>query len=463
MTYHHSSYATSNDSQHVAVAIREGSKTVVFRDGRRTNEYEEASQLLYSPDGEHLAYSAKKDGMYFLVVDDREGEKHKEWIQYYSITFSPDGSRVAYIAQGESDSLAYLGVDGSIDRRFLVSGRPVFSPDGKSIGYRASDEEKSFIVINGVPGPKYSIVSGPFFSPDSKRVAYVVDRLKFGGKTSGCMVVDGTRGRLYDGVGEPEWSPDGNGLTFSAHEGEFGVIVQDGREGSWRHSVSSPTYSPDSMRMGFYATDAKGKVMAFVDGKEAGPAFGEIVGHRILFSPDSKRYAFEARNGTREFVVVDGQREKTYDHIGSNTLTFSPNSQRVAYCAMSGQKWFAVVDGKDGPKQDIDQVNKTRSWGPIVFSRDSKRYAYAAVRRIVIDGEYGPEFDAVNTPVFSPDGADVAYQGFKKGKPHLVVNKAIVASYDKLLSCVAWDADGTLRLIAGKTGAICRIEVKPAK
>lgn len=87
-------------------------------------------------------------------------------------------------------------------------------------------------------------------------------------------------------------------------------------------------------------------------------------------SPDSRRVAYLAKMGNKQFVVVDGKEEKQYDSIGGGTLIFSPDSKRVAYGATIGNKWFVVVDGKE--EKQYDGLVKG---GTIIFdSSDSLHY-----------------------------------------------------------------------------------------
>ncbi|MCX7778531.1 MAG: hypothetical protein N2381_10850, partial [Armatimonadetes bacterium] len=86
-----------------------------------------------------------------------------------------------------------------------------------------------------------------------------------------------------------------------------------------------------------------------VDGVE-GKEYDGIVKGTLIFSPDSKRFAYGARRGGKEFVVVDGDEGKEYDGIG--TLIFSPDSKRFAYVAVRGEKQFVVVDGVEGEEYD---------------------------------------------------------------------------------------------------------------
>ena len=79
-----------------------------------------------------------------------------------------------------------------------------------------------------------------------------------------------------------------------------------------------------------------------------------------------------ARRGGKWLVVVDGVEGKEYDGIGKGTLVFSPDSKRVAYEAQRGGKWLVVVDGVEG--KEYDGIVE----GTLVFSPDSKRVAYVS-------------------------------------------------------------------------------------
>lgn len=64
-----------------------------------------------------------------------------------------------------------------------------------------------------------------------------------------------------------------------------------------------------------------------------------------IFSPDSQHVAYAAALDDKQFVVVDGKKEKPYDAIRLGSLVFSPDSRRVAYLAARGDREFIVVEG----------------------------------------------------------------------------------------------------------------------
>jgi len=86
------------------------------------------------------------------------------------------------------------------------------------------------------------------------------------------------------------------------------------------------------------------------------------------------------------------------------------------------EKQVAVVDSMEGPEYD--------AIGPIVFSGNSKRYAYTAKRLesgkravvVIIDGPRGEWLRRRGEKVtFSPNGKHVAFQAGKGTKSGLVV------------------------------------------
>src|SRR2546428_12250477 len=66
--------------------------------------------MVFSPDGLHLAYPVKRASGWVVVLDGKEGPEF-EWVLAGTLTFSPDGRRLAYHVQ-KGDSFAVV-VDGA--------------------------------------------------------------------------------------------------------------------------------------------------------------------------------------------------------------------------------------------------------------------------------------------------------------------------------------------------------------
>lgn len=201
-------------------------------------------------------------------------------------------------------------------------------------------------------------------------------------------------------------SPNSRRMAFAVSRGIDGrdgwaVFVDDKEEQTFR-SINKIVFSPDSKRVAYEACGLRWTVV--VDGKKIGE-YPWVTS--LIFSPDSKRVAYLA--GKRKpfrvklSAVVDGEGGPYYDNIDS--LMFSPDSKQLVYRAKKGGKWFLVLDGKEEKKYD--------EYLSPVFSPDGKRLAYA-VRMgkkwsMVVNGKEGKQYDKCLTPVFSPDSRRIAY------------------------------------------------------
>jgi hypothetical protein len=106
---------------------------------------------------------------------------------------------------------------------------------------------------------------------------------------------------------------------------------------------------------------------------------------------------------------------------------FSPRSDRIAFIIHKvGLKKAVVIDGHESP--EYDEIRPLGGKQSVLFSDDSKHFAYAARRDttwlVVTDGKEGPAMQSVEDPSFSPDGSTVAYASMKDGKPVLVIDSA---------------------------------------
>lgn len=93
---------------------------------------------------------------------------------------SVDGRNHAYIATNIDDNKMHIVVNGHEGPRFDKLVAPLFSPDGKTLVYRAREEGKRFMVISDLTGKiiqrhkTYDMLFQPVFSADGASVAYGV-------------------------------------------------------------------------------------------------------------------------------------------------------------------------------------------------------------------------------------------------------------------------------------------------
>jgi WD40 repeat protein/serine/threonine protein kinase len=291
---------------------------------------------------------------------------------------------------------------------------------------------------------------------------------------------DGERGKTYDDVGQPLFSPSGSSLAYDVRLGDRRLVVINDREEQAFAEVipGSFVFSHDGKRHGYLAIQT-GTVVAVIDGKpqpeaagdrdyepcdapvfsangrsaayleasspphrkmraivngEPSPPYDGIARNSLLFSPDGSRCSFSAIDRAKAFRVTDGNGGRAFDETGTD-FVFSPDGKRTAYAAKDGGNWFLVVDGE--VQRQIEGIVPHT----LTFSPDSKRLAYAVAKAdhtcyIVVDGKAGPVYDSIGAGppprfrfwqgpigvVFSPDSRRLAYLAAQGGKKFLVVD-----------------------------------------
>ena len=380
----------SPDKNRVAYKAKKDGKWFMIVNDRISEAYDYVGSFDFSPDSKQLAYAAKKDGKWFLVVN---GQKDKNYYDGVSlITFSPDSKKLVYVAKkGTKEFVVINGKEGKeYDDIFWD---PTFSLDSKQLAYGARKGKKMFIVVNNQEGKPYDRVRYIIFGPDSKKLAYIADK-----EGKELVVTNGKESKAYESVENLTFSPDSKRLAYVTRkeekEGmnpwlrEYVVVVND-QEGKVYNAIENLVFSPDSEKLAYVAGYLEEneilvkKFFVVVDGRE-GKIYSKIVlfgptVEKPLFSPDSKQLVFvawdeyETPDGfheTRRFIVIDGKEEEVSYTIDSSTLTFSPDSKKLAYVASQREKSFVVVTGQKGKEYD-------KIWG-ISFSSDGKYIIYGA-------------------------------------------------------------------------------------
>ncbi len=199
----------------------------------------------------------------------------------------------------------------------------LISKDSHSFARTERVGSRMRMVLNGTPGPDFNKIENVVFSPDGKRLGYV-------GTTSDKIRV------IVDGQ-----------VVYSASKSETSIVrLPDGRH--------------------------------FINSKY--PFTGQIQtkprGQSILFSADSKHYAFIAGLSSNQRILemtayVDGDAVETAKYIG--LLKFTPTNRILLSTAnrYRGSGHY-TIDGAKGP----DASDKNTSLGPIRFSGDDQRFFY---------------------------------------------------------------------------------------
>ncbi len=177
---------------------------------------------VFTPDGQHSAWDAKVGDKQVLVRDGKIASDQMDAV--LNIVFSPDGTRIAFQAwEGEyPEQREFVVVDGIEGPRFDSTALWHFSPDSRHLAYRAEEGGKTFLMLDQNPGPpvdalRFPASLWPFpgvfeFSPDSNHVAAVAI---LGAQMR--PLVDGRLGPTFERLAQPVFQ-DGTVSFFGCRE-----------------------------------------------------------------------------------------------------------------------------------------------------------------------------------------------------------------------------------------------------
>ena len=327
---------------------------------------------------------------------------------------SEDGLHLAYRANA-ADGKKAMFHDGKLHAVYKSLGKPIFSPNGERMAYRAWTGEKAHVVADGVAGKAFDNVLGEtiVFSGDSRRVAYLAKRGE-----QWLAVVDGKEYPIGGGFDKDYYRPVFSGDAKRVVLREYAMAADknqpparmciDGKWGPAYARVWRAEFSADSKRV-LYVGQRKGEgERVVVDGVE-GPAYDEVDHH--AFTADSKRYVYRAKKGEKWHVVVDGKASEAFDKVIWCTW-FRPRVMKLGCAVQKGKSWYAWIEGKlHGPYEYVTHVRISpdgRRWACVVGREFSKKF-------LVVDGKAGRTFSNVKVDggPFSPDSKRIAYRASK--------------------------------------------------
>ncbi|MBI5847158.1 MAG: PD40 domain-containing protein [Nitrospirae bacterium] len=367
--------------------------------------------------GKGVAYISQHGNLVGVVHNGKRGKLYKE-LEPSSLTLSPDGQRVAYSAKVEDKW--FVVVDGKEHGPFDDKGPPVFSPDSRHIAYEGQIGSTWHMFIDDKKGPgvPVSFQDKATFSGDSSRllavenvaggIALNVTDLSFNRlgarKVRGVPVAvnpEKTRiaavdiinnkqrviefsfsrpdivkeGPLYDGVDNLAFNNDGTALTYMAGKGTDFYIVLNGKEEllpKGQFAPLLPVIRPDKKGVGLFIHGRDGAYLhqAFYNDGTAKNLYKE--GADLTYSKDGSRHAYVAIKNERFLIVVNGKEGPVFDRV---TLPkFSPDGKYLVYRARQKNKRFVVVADADGTilrqHPGYERVFET------VFTPDGKSVGY---------------------------------------------------------------------------------------
>ena len=310
-----------------------------------------------SPDGSAVAYSSDKNGGFEIYVKTlaaggREIQLTSDGNENLQPAWSPDGTQIAFFSRKKGGIWMIPALGGTARRLTEFGGKPAWSPDG------------SRIVFQSVGILDYSPTGLAITLPSS--TLWMVDA------RGGAPTQLTQPGNPNGGHGAPTWSPDGKQIAFSSVSAslqEIWTIPANG--GTPQRLVAGGVYDPVFGPGGRYLYFSK----SFVGSQQQTPVALTFALMRVPLSPEGA-------------VAGEPELAKNSGSVVYRAPRFSANGRFIVFSAVAAN-------------DNLQSIRISPSTGevvgdPVPFTHDTM------LRKL--------------DPIFSPDGAQIAYTVIQNGE-----------------------------------------------
>lgn len=319
-----------------------------------------------------------------------------------------------------------------------------FSKDLRKIAFFKTVKGKQIAVINDYRGKPYDNVSIPEFSPDSKKFIYQAiqnNKAYWISSTQKGISIDST-----SPIVAQRFSPDNRSIALILVKENKYAVSYNGKVGKYYDAIdqNSIVFSEDGSRVAYTATINNRQLNVFNDVE--GQLYDKV-GYPII-SKNAQHIAYWAITGASSYAVFDNVRSLSYESVGD--IGMSDNGEHFVFKAKNGKEWVAIHDQQTSkPQPEIYSV---------VISPDGRRYAYAMRSApekvedeefeyyVVVDGKKSEAYETVvdGSLKFTSDSKNFVYKVERHDQFYFVLNGKEGKRYsDVLHSTMAFSPDNS--------------------